>query len=121
MSHRSIRRTMLGVALGCGLGAVPASAHAPVAGTFPARGATVAPVRTVSVRFANDILTGRIDVARSGGGTVAARAAGRDPRDHGRLRVSFARRLAAGRYTVTWPALDDDGHRQRGTFAFRVR
>ena len=75
----------------------------------------------MSVRFANDILTGRIEVARVGGATVAVRAAGRDPRDHARLRARLGRRLVAGRYTATWRALDDDGHRQRGTFTFRVR
>jgi methionine-rich copper-binding protein CopC len=119
---RSIRRlAVLGAVLGAGASAVPALAHSPVVGTFPAKGATVSSVRTVSVRFGGDVLTGLISVRRANGAAVRARAAGLDPRNHKRLRATFPRRLSAGRYTVSWRARADDGHSQRGTFSFRVR
>jgi copper resistance protein C len=121
MSSRPLRRvTALGAVLATGVAAVPALAHAPVRGTFPANGATVAPLRTVSVRFAEAVVTGTISVARSDGSAVRARAAGQDPRNRARLRATFARALAPGRYTVSWRALADDGHRERGTVRFRV-
>jgi copper resistance protein C len=122
MPTRSIRSlAVLGAVLGTGVVAVPALAHAPVVGTFPAKGATVSAVRTVSVRFGESVVTGRISVARSGGATVAASRSGLDPRNKARLRATFPRRLSAGRYTVSWRARADDGHSERGTFSFRVR
>jgi methionine-rich copper-binding protein CopC len=122
MSTRSIRRlAALGAVLGAGMLAVPALAHSPVVGTFPAKGATVSSVRTVTVRFGEDVLTGLISVRRADGAVVRARAAGLDPRNRSRLRATFPRRLDAGRYTVSWRARADDGHSERGTFGFRVR
>ena len=122
MPTRSIRRlAALGVVLGAGVVAVPALAHTPLVGTFPAKGATVSPVRTVSVRFGGDVLTGLISVRRANGAAVRTSAAGLDPRNNTRLRATFPRRLSAGRYTGSWRARADDGHSQRGTFSFRVR
>jgi methionine-rich copper-binding protein CopC len=74
----------------------------------------------VSVRFAEAVATGTISLARSDGSAVRARTAGQDPRNRARLRASFARALAPDRYTVSWRAPADDGHRERGTFRFRV-
>jgi len=122
MPTRSIRRlAALGAVLGAGVLAVPAFAHSPLVGTFPAQGATVSSVRTVSVRFGGDVLTGLISVRRADGAAVRTSAAGLDPRNHARLRATFPRRLSAGRYTVSWRARADDGHSQRGTFSFRAR
>jgi methionine-rich copper-binding protein CopC len=121
-STRSIRRlAALGAVLGTGVAAVPALAHAPVIGTFPAKGATVSNVRTVSVRFGDSVVTGLITVAGADGTAVRARAAGLDPRNKARLRATFARRLRSGSYRVSWRARADDGHSERGTFTFRVR
>jgi methionine-rich copper-binding protein CopC len=122
MSSRSIRRlAALGAVLGTGVAAVPAPAHAPVVSTFPAKGATVSSVRTVSVRFGESVVTGLVSVARADGSPVAPRAAGLDPRNKARLCATFARRLPAGSYKVSWRARADDGHSERGTFTFRVR
>ena len=122
MSSRTIRRVAAcGAVLGTGVAAVPALAHAPVVGTFPKNGATVSNVRTVSVRFGESVVTGLITVKRADGSTVAARASGLQPSNKARLRATFARKLARGRYAVSWRALADDGHRERGTFRFRVR
>jgi methionine-rich copper-binding protein CopC len=122
MSTRWIRRAaLLGAVLASGAAAVPALAHSPVIGTSPAKGATVSPVSSVSVRFGAAVVTGTISVARSDGSAVPARAAGLDPRNRARLRATFARKLMSGRYTVSWRARADDGHSERGTFSFRVR
>jgi methionine-rich copper-binding protein CopC len=122
MSTRWIRRVaLLGAVLSSGTAAVPVLAHSPVVGTSPARGATVSPVSSVSVRFGAAVVTGTISVARSDGSVVPARAAGLDPRNRARLRATFARKLTSGRYKVSWRARADDGHSERGTFSFRVR
>lgn len=101
--------------------AVPAFAHAPVLGTSPRNNATVSNVRTVSVRFGEAVVAGLITVKRANGSTVAAKASGLQPSNKARLRAVFARRLPAGRYSVTWRARADDGHRERGAFRFTVR
>ena len=122
MSSRALRRTAaLGAVLATGVAAVPALAHAPVVGTFPANNATASNVRTVSVRFGEAVVTGLITVTRADGSTVAARASGLQPSNKARLRATFARNLPSGRYTVRWRARADDGHSERGTFKFRVR
>jgi copper resistance protein C len=116
------RAAVAGAALAvAALLAVPAFAHAPVAGTSPKNGATVAKVRTVSVRFGEAVVTGRITVYNAGGSAVAAKASGLAPKNKARLRATFAKNLPSGRYTVKWRSLADDGHRESGTFHFRVK
>jgi copper transport protein len=100
--------------------AVPAFAHAPVVGTSPHKNATVSTVRTVSVRFGEAVVTGKIGVARANGSAVAARVSGLAPGKK-RLRATFARKLAAGKYTVSWRVRADDGDTEKGTFRFTVR
>jgi methionine-rich copper-binding protein CopC len=122
MSTAWIRRgAALGAVLATGVAAVPALAHAPVIGTFPKKGSTVSNVRTVSVRFGEAVVAGKISVARTGGAAVPATDAGLDPRNKARLRANFASKLAAGKYTASWRARADDGHSEHGTFSFTVR
>jgi copper resistance protein C len=122
MSNRAIRRVAaLGAVLATGVAAVPALAHAPVLGTFPKNNATVTHVRTVGVRFGEAVVTGLITVKRADGSTVPARTSGLQPSNKARLRAAFSRNLPSGRYTVSWRARADDGHREHGTFRFRVR
>ena len=101
--------------------AVPAFAHAPVTGTSPKDGATVSKVRTVSVRFGEAVVTGKITVYKASGSAVAASASGLAPKNKARLRATFTKNLPSGRYTVRWRALADDGHHEKGTFKFSVR
>jgi copper resistance protein C len=101
--------------------AAPALAHAPVLGTSPKNASTVAKVRTVSVRFGEAVVTGKITVYNASGSALAARASGLAPNNKARLRAAFAKNLPWGHYTVKWRALADDGHHQHGTFRFRVR
>jgi copper resistance protein C len=121
-STRSIRTLAALAAIGVtGAVAVPALAHAPVLGTSPRNNATVSNVRPVSVRFGEAVVTGLITVKRANGSTVAATASGLQPSNKARLRATFARRLPAGKYTVSWRARADDGHREKGTFRLTVR
>jgi methionine-rich copper-binding protein CopC len=99
--------------------AVPAFAHAPVLGTTPKKNATVSTVRTVSVRFGEAVLTGLVSVTHRGA-MVNAKTSGLAPGKK-RLRATFSRKLAAGKYTVSWRVKADDGDIQRGTFSFTVR
>lgn len=101
--------------------AVPAFAHAPVLGTSPKNGATASRVRTVSVRFGEAVVTGKITVTNASGTAVATSASGLAPHNKALLRATFARNLPSGRYSVSWRALADDGHHEKGTFKFRVR
>ena len=101
--------------------AVPALAHAPVEGTSPKDGATVSKVRTVSVRFGEAVVTGKITVYKASGAAVGASASGLAPKNKARLRATFTKNLPSGHYTVRWRALADDGHHEKGTFHFRVR
>ena len=121
-STRSLRSLAAVAAIGVtGAVAVPAFAHAPVLGTSPHNGATRSHVRTVSVRFGESVVTGLITVKRANGSIVAARASGLQPSNHARLRAVFSRSLPSGKYTVSWRARADDGHREHGTFRFTVR
>jgi methionine-rich copper-binding protein CopC len=100
--------------------AVPAFAHAPVLGTSPKKNATVTTVRTVSVRFGEAVVTGKIGVKRANGSAVAASASGLT-NGKKRLRAAFSKTLAAGKYTVSWRVRADDGDTETGTFRFTVR
>jgi methionine-rich copper-binding protein CopC len=121
MSTRSIHRlAAVGAVLATGVTAAPALAHAPVLGTFPAKNSTASNVRTVGVRFGEAVVTGLITVKRANGTTVSARQSGLASGKK-RLRAVFARKLPAGRYTVSWRVRADDGDREKGTFSFRAR
>jgi len=75
--------------------------------------------RTVSVRFGEAVVTGKISVKR-GNRTVAARASGLTNGKE-RLRATFASNLPSGAYTVSWRVRADDGDSETGTFRFTVR
>ena len=121
MSTRTIRRlTALGAVVATGAVAAPALAHAPVLGTFPAKGSTATNVRTVSVRFGEAVLTGKISIKSANGRTVAAKASGLT-NGKKRLRAAFAKKLPAGKYSVSWRVKADDGDSETGTFSFTAK
>ena len=101
------------------LAAVPAFAHAPVKERTPKPGSTVAKVRTVSVRFGEAVITGRIQVFR-GSRELTPRTSGLEPGNKAVLRAVFSTALPKGAYRVAWRALADDGHRETGSWTFRV-
>lgn len=102
------------------LAAAPALAHVHLETTSPGAGKTArTSLRTVTVRFSGSIVTGRLTVTGPGGRLVGS--GGRDPRRTSRLLAELRHGLKPGRYRATWRILDEDGHRQRGSFTFRLR
>ncbi|MBX5443126.1 MAG: copper resistance protein CopC [Solirubrobacteraceae bacterium] len=112
----------LATAAALALAAAPSAfAHAEVVKRSPEPGAAVSKKpKSVSIRFSQSLTTGLISVTRDGR-QVATTAAGLDPRRRSVLRAAFARPLPAGTYVVSWRALAPDGHRQTGSWSFRVR
>jgi methionine-rich copper-binding protein CopC len=115
---RSLRVAFL-VAAALALAAVPAFAHAPVKERTPKPGSTVSKVRTVSVRFGEALVTGKIQVFR-GSMELKPRTAGLKPSNKAILRAVFSASLSKGTYRVAWRALSDDGHREKGSWTFHV-
>lgn len=98
----------------------PASAlaHAGLEGTYPANGASVSTsIKRVSVTFDEAVTTGTLSVRTSGGTAVPVTVRHRGAKITGTLE----RRLGKGRYRVSWRVRSDDGHRESGSFSFRVR
>lgn len=93
------------------------AAHAGVVRRTPAAGSTVSNVKSVAVTFSQRLVTGKLDVYR-GGARVTPRRSGPSGTS---VKASFARRLAAGSYSVRWRAVASDGHPQSGTWSFRVK
>lgn len=100
--------------------AAPALAHVDLERTSPGRGKTAkTSLRTVTVSFSGSFVTGKITV-------VGPRREDRRPRRPGPAEdLAAARRaepgLKPGTYRTTWRILDEDGHRQNGSFTFRLR
>jgi copper resistance protein C len=102
--------------------AATAFAHTEVKSTYPAKGKTASKrISTVSVTFTATIRSGSIKVTGPGGRTYSAGSGGRDPRSVRRLRVPLKSSKPAGTYTASWTMKAADGHRQRGTFTFRLK
>lgn len=100
--------------------ATAAQAHTEVAATSPRSGKTASTAtRSVTVTFTGQIRRGTLSVTRAGR-KVSRGAGGVDPRSVKRLRVALGSRLKAGRYVARWSIVAADGHRQSGTFRFRL-
>ena len=112
-------RTLLAGLVAAGILAAPALAHAPVKERTPKPNSTVSKVRTVSVRFGEAVVTGKIQVLR-GSSTLTPKSSGLEPGNKAILRAVFARSLGKGTYTVKWRALADDGHHESGSWTFKV-
>jgi methionine-rich copper-binding protein CopC len=112
-------RTLLAILVAAGLLAAPALAHAPVKERTPKPGSTVSKVRTISVRFGEAVVTGKIQVLR-GSKELTPKSAGLKPGNKAILRAVFATSLGKSSYTVKWRALADDGHHESGSWTFRV-
>jgi copper resistance protein C len=100
----------------------PALAHVEVKSTSPAKGGSAkTSLRTVTVTFTGPIRSGTLRVTGPRGSVVSIGSGGRDPRKVSRLRVALKASKRAGRYTARWTATAADGHRQDGSFKFRLR
>ena len=102
--------------------ATPAFAHAHPERTSPARNATVpvAPA-TVSIWFDDDVQPAMTHVEVKLDGKVVSVGKGKvDAKSPKLLSVPIAH-AGAGKYTVSWHAVADDGHPSKGTFQFTVK
>lgn len=100
--------------------AVPAAAlgHAAVDKTYPSKGATVSTsIKRVSVTFDEAVTTGTLSVKTGGGAAVPVTVKQKGAKITGTLK----RTLSAGRYKVSWRAVADDGHKESGSFSFKVK
>jgi copper resistance protein C len=103
--------------------AIPAGlalAHAKVESVSPRKNSTRHTVREVHVTFEESVITGLIAVKKSGSGTVALERTGLKSSNHAILQWIPRRALGPGHYTVDWRARADDGHRETGSWSFRV-
>ena len=117
-----VRRTAaLASALALG-GAAIASAHTEVKSTSPAGGASAKTTLTrVTVTFTGSLASGKLRVAGPGGKVASLSNGGRDPRNPSRLLVGLKGSLKPGSYTASWSVVAADGHKQKGSFRFKLK
>jgi methionine-rich copper-binding protein CopC len=97
--------------------------HLRLVATSPAADSTLAEAPTEIRLFFSEAPQMRGTTVRLTRGTeelVASTEAAADPEDPKELFIRPASPLAPGTYTVHWRVIAEDGHTQRGTFAFRV-
>lgn len=122
----TIRRLALAALLGVSItaaGGSAAQAHVDLVSSSPAAGSvTGLLLRKVSVRFSGPIRSGTLKVFRvSNGKKVSIGNGGRDPQSVRKLLTRLRSGLAPGRMRVRWTVVSADGHREAGTFTFRMR
>jgi methionine-rich copper-binding protein CopC len=101
--------------------AAPALSHVKIKSTKPSRGGTSSTsIRTATVTFNGPLRSGTLRISGPGG-KVSIGSGARDPRNVTRLRVSLKGSKRAGRYRARWTVTAADGHKQRGSFRFRLR
>jgi hypothetical protein len=92
-----------------------AAAHTGLRGTDPADGATVpGPLPAVTLTFSARVLGGEVTVTGPDGTPAGTGEVVHD----GAVLTAPVALTAAGRHTVTWSAVADDGHVLDGSFAF---
>jgi methionine-rich copper-binding protein CopC len=113
--------TLLSMALAVIVMTAPLYAHMKASKFEPAANATVTTTpKQVQVWFtqAPDPKVSKIEVAGPAG---AVRISGFAVKPDKSIAATIDDTLGDGRYTVRWQAAGDDGHVQRGEFAFTVR
>jgi copper transport protein len=102
--------------------AAVAVAHTDVKSRSPAKGGSASTsIGRVTVTFEQQVRRGGIRVVGPGGRVVSSGSGGRDPRNVARVAVGLRGSLRAGRYRATYSIVAADGHRQRGSWRFRLR
>ena len=119
-SHRWRSISILATALALG-GATIALGHTKVASTSPASGTTAkTSIKQVTVTFTGPLRRGTLRVVGPGGKVVSA-GGGRDPRNVKRLLAGLQGSLKPGSYKASWTIVVPDGHRQKGSFRFKLK
>lgn len=101
--------------------AAAAAAHMAVRRTMPEAGAVLSESpREVRIWFtqAPDPAVSRLRLEGAAGAVALGDTTVQDDRS---LAAALPSKLEAGTYTVNWRTAGDDGHTQRGDFAFTVR
>src|SRR6476661_1843185 len=119
----------IGAALAVGLGASPASAHAYLASSSPADGASLAAApRTIELRFTEHVVleATEVTVTEPNGHQLALSGLSLVESDEDQEApstvVAPVPTLGVGAYHVSWSTLSsDDLHKSSGTFAFGVQ
>jgi hypothetical protein len=120
------KRVFLTAALVFALGAAGVAAqsafHFALSRSAPAADATVAPPEEVRLWFteAPEASSVTIRVVDASGAQVPTGEVATDPQSAAVYFVKPSTRLAAGRYTVSWRGIGDDGHPATGNFGFTV-
>ncbi len=96
--------------------------HFGLSRSLPAADATVASPAEVRLWFTQVAKDGSVGIrlVDPAGAAVATAEPARDAADGKIYSIAVGRRLAAGRYTVAWRGIGDDGHTVQGNFAFTV-
>jgi len=120
-----MRSKLFVLALGAVLtaGAVRASlVHFALSRSAPAADATVASPAEVRLWFTEAAEAGTVGIrlVDPAGAAVETAEVVQDAQDTKVYSVAVARRLAAGRYSVAWRGVGDDGHTVQGNYAFTV-
>lgn len=99
-----------------------AFAHVDVKSRSPSKGGSASTsIGSVSVTFEGPVRSGGIRVVGPGGRVVSSGRGARDPRNITRVRVGLKGSLRSGRYRARYRIVAADGHRQRGSWRFRLR
>ena len=96
--------------------------HFGLSRSVPAADATVASPAEVRLWFTEAAKDGSVGIrlVDPAGAAVETAEPVRDAQDGKIYSIAVARRLAAGRYTVAWRGIGDDGHTVQGNYAFTV-
>lgn len=122
MSARALRAALLAAVVACATAAAPALAHVELVKTSPKAGGTVKrTAASASATFSGPILRGTLTVTGPGGRRASVDRGARDPRSIKRVLVELRRGLRAGSYKATWTIVAGDGHREQGSFRFKLK
>jgi hypothetical protein len=121
--HAQLVRRTAGLASALALGgAAIASGHTEVKSTSPANGARAKTTLTrVTATFTGPLTRGTLRVVGPGRKVASLSKGGRDPRNTSRLLVGLKGSLKPGSYTASWSVAAADGHKQKGSFRFRLK
>jgi methionine-rich copper-binding protein CopC len=122
MSARDLRAALLVAAVALATAAAPALAHVELVKTGPRAGSTAKrTTASASATFSGPILSGSLTVTGPGGRRASVDSGARDPRSIKRVLVELRKGLKAGTYRASWKIVAGDGHREHGTFSFKLK
>lgn len=102
--------------------AATAFAHVTLQSTSPGAGSVQkSSPKTASATFSGEIKSGTIKVYDASNTKVSKGNGAKDPRNVKRVSTSLNADLPNGRYTAKWNITAPDGHKQSGSFSFRIK